>query len=140
MNEAYLKTRLKKALLQAMPGAVVFSHTGAFHSGIPDLSCTWNGVTSWIEVKYSRGGRRSKATELQIQTLIELSKTGAPAFLLTYEEGFKGRIPPGAKNWDAKMAFLDRVISTDGAENVLSINKFDHDALAAKLRAIHEEA
>lgn len=56
MNEAYLKKRLKESLRVVMPGCVVYRHEDKFSGGVPDLSVTWGGVTSWIEVKYEKNG------------------------------------------------------------------------------------
>ena len=84
MNEAYLKKRLKEALKKALPGCVVVRHEDKFSAGVPDMSVTWAGVTSWVEVKYQRTGRKVPPTALQELTLVGLAATGAPAYLVTY--------------------------------------------------------
>lgn len=85
MNEADLKRRLKKAIEATMRGAVVFRHEDTFTAGIPDLSVTWGGVTSWWEVKYARIGRVAHPTKLQAYTLDQLNRAGH-AGLIVYKE------------------------------------------------------
>ncbi len=68
-----------------MPGAVVFRHEDQFTGGIPDISVTWAGITTWWEVKYSPIGRSSKPTSLQGYTLLSLSRQST-AGLITYAE------------------------------------------------------
>jgi hypothetical protein len=83
VNEATLKRRLVKELEREMRGAVVIRHEDHFTGGIPDLSVTWEGTTTWIEVKYDRPGARAKVTPLQKRMLRRLSRHGS-AVLLTY--------------------------------------------------------
>lgn len=121
MNEAYLKQRLVKAIKEKMPGAVVVRHEDQFTAGIPDISITWAGVTSWVEVKYSRAGRRARVTPLQRAALDRLFAAGAPAYLLEYREVRT-----------AKSAELDRV--NTGVEVFAG---FDHRGIAEALRDEH---
>lgn len=134
MNEGDLKTALKKALRTVMPGAVVWSHTGVFTSGVPDLSCTW-GTTSWVEVKYSRAGKRSRPTALQAEALKSLAAAGAPAYLLEYMDAALIGLT-GAK---ARVTHLYQV-SADGmaTEAFMSVGGFDHEGVAQALRREHE--
>jgi len=85
VNEATLKRNLVKAIKTTMPGAVVFRHEDQFTAGIPDISVTWAGITTWWEVKHSPIGRNSKATSLQSYTLDQLSRQST-AGLITYAE------------------------------------------------------
>lgn len=87
MNEATIKRGLVKTLRADLPGCVVFRHEDRFTGGVPDLSLTWSGHTVWIEVKYSRPGRKSKLSPLQARTLAKLRAAGALAYCLTYVDG-----------------------------------------------------
>jgi len=51
-SEASLQSSLIRACEDAMPGALVWSHTDKMNAGIPDVSLNWAGTTTWIEVKY----------------------------------------------------------------------------------------
>lgn len=131
MNEGTLKTKLKHTLLQVLPGAVVWNHTGAFTSGIPDLSCSWGGTTSWIEVKYSPVGRRSRPTPLQVAALKSLAAAGVPAYLLEYREVQQGRAVELSRAQPDGTA-VDSFVSY-GAK------LFDHEGVAMALRTEHEK-
>ena len=52
MNENTIKDELVKRLRRAAPRFVVFRHEDRFTAGIPDISMTGRGATSWWEVKY----------------------------------------------------------------------------------------
>lgn len=83
--EARLKGLLVKAIRAQLPGAVVYRHEDTFTAGIPDVSVTWEGVTSWWEVKAEPLGRTSTPTALQLRELERLSRHTV-AGLLTYRE------------------------------------------------------
>lgn len=52
MSEAKVCGGLVRALRRDMEGAVVIRHTDELIAGIPDISVTWNGSTTWLEVKF----------------------------------------------------------------------------------------
>ena len=92
MRESDLKRRLVKAILATHPGAVVYRHEDAFTAGIPDISVTWAGLTSWWEVKHEPLGRTSKLTKLQEHELRRLARQTV-AGCITYRE----RVRAGGK-------------------------------------------
>ena len=53
MNEKTLVSALIEILERELLGAVVFNHADRMTAGIPDVSVTWNGWTSWLEAKYA---------------------------------------------------------------------------------------
>lgn len=61
----------------ALRGAVVFKHAETLTSGIPDMSISILGGTSWVEVKYLRRRKRLKdiVKELQVITCHQLATT-----------------------------------------------------------------
>jgi len=124
VNEAYLKRALKDALRVALPGCVVVRHEDKFTAGVPDLSVTWAGVTSWIEVKYERKGRLAKLTALQEKALQDLAMAGAPAYALTYAERGKDRV-----------AHLSRLLNRTSSVDVVLF--FDHKAVSEAIRDEH---
>jgi len=68
MTESDLTKRFIEALRRTMPGAVVFKHADAWTAGIPDLTVSWRGVTTWVEVKKlpyrARGIQRVRVQQL----------------------------------------------------------------------------
>jgi hypothetical protein len=53
MNETTLKSALVTLLRKAFPGYVIFRHEDRHLFGVPDISVTGNGVTSWWEGKFA---------------------------------------------------------------------------------------
>ena len=124
MNEATLKRALVKAMRTTMPGAVVFRHEDRFTAGIPDISVTWAGITTWWEVKYSPIGRNSTVTKLQGYTLEQLSRQST-AGLISYQETKRaGR----------------SVLLVDYADDTFSdtmLTGWRHEAVASLIRGYH---
>jgi hypothetical protein len=49
---------LIRELKTSLPKSRMLKHSDRFTTGIPDLTCSWNHATSWLEIK------RLKATEI----------------------------------------------------------------------------
>jgi len=69
MNERSLTSGLMLVLGVMFPRAEIIKHSDRFTSGIPDLSVTNAGLTTWIEVKYVRRGSSLRAEVSPIQLL-----------------------------------------------------------------------
>jgi hypothetical protein len=54
--------------LRALPGAEIIKHNDASTGGIPDISATFGGYTSWLEVKLLRNGQTLRS-ELEVRQL-----------------------------------------------------------------------
>jgi len=68
-----------------LPGAVVFRHEDHFTAGVPDISITNAGHTTWIEVKIARNGKiRSKG--IQKLTAQKLAMAGAKTLFVIFED------------------------------------------------------
>ncbi len=124
MTEADLKRRLVRALKSTMPGAVVFRHEDQFTAGIPDISVTWAGITTWWEVKYSPIGRSSKPTQLQGYTLDQLSRQST-AGLITYAE---------TKRCGKYVLIHDYA---DDAMAATNLTDWSHEAVASLIHGFH---
>jgi hypothetical protein len=118
VNEAYLKRKLVDTLRVTMPGAVVIRHEDKFTAGVPDLSVSWNGITSFVEVKYQRKGRKSVPTALQARMIKQLRENRAPAYVLTYLEA-------------------PRELVLHGVTGCVVAEGHDHRLVADTLRNIH---
>ena len=75
VNEATLKQELVLAFKKSLPGAVVFRHEDKFRAGIPDISVTWNRMTTWLEVKYITS--RLIQRRIQHVTVCDLAEAGS---------------------------------------------------------------
>jgi hypothetical protein len=75
MKEGDFTRQFVKELRTILPGSVVFKHADTLTGGIPDLSITWQGHTTWVEVKIVRGGR-TWFTALQSQNCFRLAREG----------------------------------------------------------------
>jgi hypothetical protein len=53
MNESKLQEQLIHALRSGLPGSIVIKHTEKITYGVPDLSISWLGKTSWLEIKFA---------------------------------------------------------------------------------------
>lgn len=51
-SESKIVKRLREHLEVGLPGAVIIKHTEHLRAGVPDLSVTWHGKTTWLEVKF----------------------------------------------------------------------------------------
>lgn len=83
MNESILKSRLVAKIRIEMVGAVCLRHEDRITSGIPDLSITWKGRTSWWEIKWANPTLRSRG--VQDITMLRLSAEGYARYIV-YEE------------------------------------------------------
>jgi len=88
VTEATLKSKLVKTLKETLPGAVVFRHEDKITAGIPDISVTWAGYTTWLEVKHANPRVRSR--EIQFIIVKDLAAAGS-CFYVVYARDARGR-------------------------------------------------
>ena len=80
MTESTLTQQLIKRVKMDLHGAVVLKHADRFTSGVPDLSITWHGKTSWWEVKYANP--RFESPSIQHLTCLRLAIAGTCHYLI----------------------------------------------------------
>ena len=95
MTEATLTRELLRVLERKLSGSIVIKHADRFRIGVPDASVTWDGTTSWLEVKYVRRGFREdrRATRLslrqfptaQLVTMESLAAAGSAVYLIYFD-------------------------------------------------------
>lgn len=51
MTESHFTRKLLRALRRTLPKSVIFKHADLFTAGVPDFSATFQGCTTWVEVK-----------------------------------------------------------------------------------------
>jgi len=124
MSERTVCNGLVRSLRRELPGCVVLRHTDGLLAGIPDISVTWNGHTTWIEVKFLN----PKIIDRGIQRLNmkRLEKQGT-AFYVLYDN-------------IAKHVFIVKPSSLDDYRDVYWRSPgFNHTFVSVFVRRIHEE-
>ena len=81
MTESRLQSACLKLLRAELRGAVILKHSERFSSGVPDVSITWQGKTSFWEFKY--GPRLVWANGLQKLTCRRLAIAGT-CYVVSY--------------------------------------------------------
>lgn len=84
-TEATVKQSLVQAMRKSMNGSLIFRHEDRHIFGVPDISCSWNGVTTWWEVKFATP--QFQLTEIQMLNCIKLSKQGSKCGFIVFQKG-----------------------------------------------------
>lgn len=84
MDEASLKAQLCAAL-RKLPHSKVIRHEDIFTAGVPDISVTYAGHTTWLEVKHLKKSKRVPKNSVQLITAIELARAGRCRYVLYFE-------------------------------------------------------
>ena len=88
-REAELKANLVEMLRDHIRFAVVLRHEDIRTAGIPDISITFHGVTTWWECKHATP--KFASSGIQELTMMRLCANGYARYIIWYEK--KG-IPP----------------------------------------------
>ncbi|MCR4301824.1 MAG: hypothetical protein NUV51_09460 [Sulfuricaulis sp.] len=86
-QESLLKSALVRTLKEQLPGFIVLRHEDVRTSGIPDISVTGGGRTSWIEVKHATPHLETRG--IQELTCLRLAGAGFCRYLV-YQENKRG--------------------------------------------------
>jgi hypothetical protein len=130
-RESSLKLKLVTALKAWCPEFVLLRHEDYITSGIPDLSVTGNGRTTWWEVKHGTPDFESKG--IQELTLKRLARAGYARYIIFKEnsDGSNKRIfivhPDKIGNWEV------------AEEGVVGWLGFDYKTLALHIRSEHQQ-
>lgn len=84
MTEASLTSGFLHEAREHLPGAVIFKHNDRIMVGVPDLSITLNGITSWWEAKYA--DPKFKSTGVQELTMLRLAAAGVARYVIWEEK------------------------------------------------------
>lgn len=103
LDEAKLKQGLCDDL-RKHPKMLVFRHEDRFTHGIPDISCTGNGRTIWLEVKFGDPGFTSRGIqEATMKTLAQFGLARYIVYLRTPTEERTYIVPPRMIDLDPRM-------------------------------------
>lgn len=90
MSEGRICSTLVKVLRGELPKYVVYKHADRVTAGIPDISATGDGMTTWMEVKY-----RVKRTPLecgqQMLMAVRLEREGSCIYAIFERLGQRKR-------------------------------------------------
>jgi hypothetical protein len=77
VNEASVTSVLLSVLRHRLPGFVVLKHNDAKTAGIPDISVTGRGLTTWLEIKVGETIESRMMQQIMLQRLFVASRGGA---------------------------------------------------------------
>lgn len=127
-NEAGLKAKLIKALPSDY---LAIAHSDLWKSGIPDLSISGHGRTSWWELKHATPNFATK--EIQEITCLRLAKLSFCRYIIYYEhDGSKETLIVHPNNVRGR-----RGVMRDIAYEVW-IKGFDHASVVRYIQAVHD--
>lgn len=80
MTESVLTAKFLCEFRERSPSAVVIKHSDSITSGVPDISITLGGLTSWWEAKFAKPSCASKL--VQELMLARLAATGFARYIV----------------------------------------------------------
>lgn len=119
LSEAKLVAALMKALGPELPGYVIIKHHDTITAGVPDLSVTGRGRTTWLEVKYANPKIYFRGAQSELMKKLYASGS---AFYVVYRE-----------NPDA----VEIVAPSNLEHPILTAAGHDHRAVAAFINRQH---
>lgn len=82
MTEATLKEKTVQQCRIVMPMCKTIKHQNMFGAGVPDVSLTWHGRTSWWEFKVAWEGREPSYRNQQRMVCLELAGAGVCYYVI----------------------------------------------------------
>lgn len=98
MNEATLTRGLVKHLRASLPNSVIFKHADAVTAGIPDISVSWFGSVSWLEIKYVHPQLLDRG--IQALTLKALARANGSTWYVLFVERHGVKATQIVNPWD----------------------------------------
>ena len=135
-SETVLKAQLCRKLELTFPKAVVIRNEDPvkIRSGIPDISFTWQGTTSWIEGKRAIPKIRT-AHKIQIYTMLKLAATSNAFYVVWAEKDGVER------TFIVSPTLIHKDLWDFNCMNVLKgqygVDGIDHNFIIDHLREIH---
>jgi hypothetical protein len=123
-NESGLKSKLMQQIKKDLPGFVALRHEDVRTSGIPDLSMTGLGRTSWYEFKHS--APTFKSSGIQELTMLRLAAAGV-AWYVIWEENKHG----------IKRTLIVRPKCLTELYPEASCSGFDHKFIVGFMKKVH---
>lgn len=144
-TETQLKSKLTKALRESLNNAVIFRHEDQFTSGVPDISITWKGYTTWLEVKLAKPAIRGKGVQKHtMQMLAENGRCWYVVYTIKKLEGHlintKSIMFPGLLEPQFYSTFIVSPKEVNDGNWILSknyVDNFDHQFVVDFIKNSH---
>ena len=133
VTEATLKRELMRSLQTLLPDAVALRHEDRFISGIPDLSITFQGKTSWWECKYADPFCIS--SQLQRHLCACLARHGSWCQYIIFQRGIARPVDPRPRQ--IRVVNPEDFDQWDYLGRVLSDGRFDFHSLVRYFQEVH---
>ena len=133
MNEGVPKSRLVARMNEVLPHFEILRHEDQMRHGIPDISVTGLGWTTWWEVKYANPGFESE--KIQDVTMWKLARAGYARYIIFYE--------PHPNDRKVCIAHPNEVLDIKTGKKILTwqrrvvAEKFDYTVIAQFVARIH---
>lgn len=127
MTESELTKRLKKRIKERLPRAIVLKHADRFTAGIPDMSITLNGDTSWWEIKHITKPGPAESRGIQNLTAMNLALEGI-CWYIVFESSVAGHF------W---YVVEPRFVTVSVLKATWSGAKHDYDAIVDVIAKVH---
>lgn len=125
MDETQLKADLAAHIRINLRKCVVFSHGDRSSYGIPDLSVTYGGKTTWLELKYADPDFKSHGQ--QELNMKRLAHVGSAYYVIYETKGKENSVrlvhPDNFATWSSN----------------LPVAGFNHNWIMEKIREIHND-
>lgn len=86
MNEQQMRSKLREAIEEVMPNAVVFRLEDMYTAGVPDIPVTNFGRTLWVEAKAPDVTSEKRSRKLQRLNMVRLSGVGFAVYVDLYDD------------------------------------------------------
>lgn len=86
MNELTRTRKLVQDLSSGLNGSVVIKHTDSHTQGVPDISVTWAGITSWWEAKLIKKNKII-GREVQNEMMRRMERAGLAYYVIYNDKG-----------------------------------------------------
>lgn len=130
VTEVTVRRDLMKAFRQHLPEALTLRHEDLYTAGIPDLSVSHAGKTSWWEIKYA--DPYCKTTRIQQHTCTQLDTQGFCCRYLVFRRGHNGKWPRQIRVLAPEDFHCWRHLGI-----VVSTGAFDYVALVDYIKKLH---
>lgn len=149
MTEASVLSALIAVLRSRFPGAVIFKFHDISTKGMPDIAMTWNGFTTWIEVKLLKKGTSLKdcSEPLQLHTMTSLARQSEDRAVYVvydavnkttalYQPAALAACSPVRELAPDEPGYMKDQLGEHGA---ICVEKFNHNFVADILEELHAE-
>lgn len=120
MKESEICSRLVKHLRTVFRQAVVFKHADQFTAGVPDISFTFHGRTTWLELKHAKPSVQD--TGLQAANMLRLANAGQAYYVIFDQQMDQTFIvePQNLKTWRSNYTAHANGYNYEAVANFLS--------------------